>query len=330
MSAAASKPVRVLFVEDAFDQALLVKSFLQSDGRYEVVHIQDGDQAVKLLHDEEWDMVITDLNLPGMDGFDVIRVAQETHPEIPVLATTGYTGTAYQEQAFRAGATDLMDKPLDREEFLSRVENLLGARARAGSPTSVLAVGGLVGDVEMGCAGALLEARKTRKEVLIVPLCTDETTDPEAALRGARAAAEMLGARIYVEEAAMQDTRSRVSLVELAVRELDPGTVYLPAMDEDHPARREAFRIAKAATTQVPRVLGYQTATTGLDFRPTAFQDVGEHMIQKMESLAAYQAAGAGRPDLSPRMAQAYARYWGRFHQFGEHEAFEVIREEGW
>jgi len=116
--------------------------------------------------------------------------------------------------------------------------------------------------------------------------------------------------------------------VELAVRDLGPGTVYVPAMDEDHPARREAFRIAKAATTGVPRVLGYQTATTGLDFKPTVFEDVSEFMVMKMESLAAYQAAGAGRLDLTPRMAQAYARYWGRFRKFVEVEAFEVIRDE--
>ena len=49
-------------------------------------------------------------------------------------------------------------------------------------------------------------------------------------------------------------------------------------------------------------------------------------MVMKMAALAAYQAAGAGRLDLAPRMAQAYARYWGRFHNFTEVEAFEILR----
>ena len=47
---------------------------------------------------------------------------------------------------------------------------------------------------------------------------------------------------------------------------------------------------------------------------------------RKMEALSAYQTAGLYRPDLSPRMAQAYAHYWGRFERFGEVEAFEVVR----
>jgi CheY-like chemotaxis protein/LmbE family N-acetylglucosaminyl deacetylase len=322
-----SRSLRVLFAEDAFDQSLMVRSFLRDAGGYEVVHCQDGDHAVRLLESEPWDLVVTDLNLPGKDGFEVIRVATRRHPDIPVLAITGYTSASYQEQAFRAGATDLLHKPLEKAEFLDRLDQLLGARSSAREATGILAIGGLMGDVEMGCGGTLLGAREPGREILIVPLCFQEGEDTDVALAGARAAAELLGAQLLVEREAMRDTRGRVSLVELAVRDLDPGTVYLPAMDESHPARREAFRIGKAATTEVPRVLGYQTATTGLDFRPTRFEDVARQMVLKMEALAAYQTAGAGRLDLAPRMAQAYARYWGRFQQFGEHEAFEVIRE---
>ncbi len=50
-------------------------------------------------------------------------------------------------------------------------------------------------------------------------------------------------------------------------------------------------------------------------------------MVGKMEALAAYQESGAGRMDLAPRMAQAYARYWGRLQDFQEVEPFEVVRD---
>jgi len=69
--------LRVLYAEDAFDQALLVRSFLQSAGNYEVVHVQDGDQAVRRIGDEDWDLLVSDLNLPGTDGFDVIRAFRD-------------------------------------------------------------------------------------------------------------------------------------------------------------------------------------------------------------------------------------------------------------
>ncbi len=321
---------RILVVEDAFDQALLVKSFLQSQTGYEVVHSQDGDQAVSLLESQEWDLLVCDLNLPGTDGYQVIARAKAQDPGLPVLATTGYTARTYHEQAYRAGAEDLLVKPLDRAEFLGRVAQLMGggAAATTGGGGSILAVGGLVGDAEMGCGGTLLAARAQGKDVMIVPLCSDDLDNRGAGLRGAKAAAAVLGVDVLLEEAAMGDTRGRVSLVELAVRDLAPDEVYLPAMDEDHPARREAFRITKAATVGVPRVLGYQTATTGVGFQPTVFRDVAGQMLRKMEALAAYQAAGAGRMDLTARMAQAYARFWGRFQEFGEVEAFEVIRDE--
>jgi hypothetical protein len=74
-------------------------------------------------------------------------------------------------------------------------------------------------------------------------------------------------------------------------------------------------------------VLAYETATTGLAFTPSIFNDVHAEMVIKMEALAAYQAVGAPRVDLRPRMAQAYARYWGRFRDFTEVEAFQQVRD---
>lgn len=322
-----STPIRVLFVEDAFDQALVVKAFLSSAGGFEVTHAQDGDTAAGLLREQEWGLFITDLNLPGMDGFDLIRICREVHPGTPVMATTGYTGAHYQEEAFRAGASDLMTKPLDKDEFLHRVEKLLGQRgASAAKGASILAIGGLVGDAEMGCGGCLVEWATQGKTVYVLPLCGDDRDPSDAGLRGARAAAAILGVHAVIDEAAMEDTNRRVGLVEQLVHECNPEVMYVPAMDDEHPARREAFRIAKAASGNVPVVLGYQTATTGLDFRPVRYVDIAHEMMLKMEALAAYQEAGVGRLDLGPRLAQAYARYWGRFNKFTDVEAFEILK----
>lgn len=326
MSAGPPQPLRVLYVEDAFDQALLVKAILQSSGDFQVTHAQDGEYAAALARDQEWDLLITDLNLPGLDGFELCRIVKQVHPELPVLAITGYTGAHYQEQAFRAGATELLTKPIDKDELLSKVQELTGATAGASSRNNILAVGGLVGDVEMGCGGSLIRHRQEGGTVTIMPLCRDELDPTGAGLDAARNAAQALGAHLILDDVALDDTQRRMALVERVVRDLAAEIVYLPALDDGHPARREAFRITKACTTTVPRVLGYQTATTGLDFRPTLFEDVSDVLMDKMELLTSYQAAGAHRQDLAPRLAQAYARYWGRLERFSEVEAFEVIR----
>lgn len=327
MSAASGEDaVRVLFVEDAFDQALLVKAFLQSaPGNFQVTHSQDGDHAAALLRDKEWALLITDLNLPGIDGFELCRVARNVRPSMPILAVTGYTGAHYQEEAFRAGATELMMKPLDKEDFVRKVTELTGT-ASASSQMVIVAVGGLVGDAEMGCGGMLLKHRQAGADVVIVPLCRDDMDPTDSGLEAAHRAARRLGARLMVDELAMEDTQRRVALLQRVARDLRPQIAYVPAMDDDHPSRREAFRIAKAAFASIPTLLGYQTATTGLEFRPNRREDVAEQMMEKMEALTEYQGTTVSRMDLAPRLAQAYARYWGRYERFGEVEAFEVVR----
>lgn len=324
MSVDTPKAIRVLYVEDAFDQALLVKAFLQSSGAFQVVHAQDGDYAARLVKEEEWDLLVTDLNLPGLDGFELCRLAKAAQPALPVLAVTGYTGAHYQEQAFRAGATDLLTKPLNKEEFVAKVAELTGLGHQVGR-THILAVGGLVGDAEMGCGGSLLHHQKDRADIHIVPLCRDELDPTGLGLDGARRAAAAMGAHLVLDDVALDDTQRRTALLERLIRDLRPQVVYIPAMDDVHPSRREAFRIGKLATGQVSTVLGYQTATTGMDFRPTRFREVGDVMMEKLEALTAYQEVGLSRPDLAPRMAQAYARYWGRLERFTEVEAFETV-----
>jgi hypothetical protein len=101
----------------------------------------------------------------------------------------------------------------------------------------------------------------------------------------------------------------------------------MPAPDDRDPSRRQAAEMAMEAAVEVPTALAYETATTGLDFTPSRFNDVRAEMVLKLEALAAYQAVGASRVDLRPRMAQAYARYWGRFKEFTEVEAFEKVEE---
>jgi len=126
LTSTSSEKVRVLLVEDAIDHALLVQAFLAGLPGAAVTHSQDGDQALRLLESERWDLVVADLNVPGADGFEVIRAAKAVDRHRPVLATTGYTQEHYWDQAFRAGADQVMVKPLEREDFLNRVRTLLG------------------------------------------------------------------------------------------------------------------------------------------------------------------------------------------------------------
>lgn len=318
---------RVLYVEDAFDQALLVKAFFNALPGFTVVHVQDGDRALERLESESWDLIVTDLNLPGADGFTIIRRARALYPEIPILVTTGYTQAHYEEQSLRAGADQVMIKPLTQNDFVSRVWAMIEKEEvfEADDDTVVLALEGRFGDAEMGCGGSLLRALENDAKVVVVPILSDEDTTSPMELKAASISADMLGVELRVDRPLFGDMKAQKDLIERTMNELRPSTVYIPAPDDRDRSRREASTIGRAAAVEVETVFGYETATTGLDFTPSHFVDIRAQMVMKMEALAAYQSLGAPRTDLRPRMAQAYARYWGRFRDFNEVEAFEQV-----
>ena len=132
---------------------------------------------------------------------------------------------------------------------------------------------------------------------------------------------------LRVDRTLFGDREGQKDLIERTLNELRPTAVFMPAKDDRDPSRRDAALLTDQIATEIGTVLAYETATTGLGFTPSRFQDIRAEMVLKMEALAAYQALGAPRADLRPRMAQAYARYWGRFRDFAEVEAFEQVRD---
>lgn len=327
MSQETTSSPRVLYVEDAIDQALLVKAFFNTMPGYQVTHAQDGETALRLISEKHWSLLVTDLNLPGADGFALIRAFRAKFQRTPILVTTGYTQPEYEEQALRTGADQVLIKPLNQEDFVARVRAMI---ARAGREENdgenvVLAIEGRLGDVEMGCGGTLMAEVAKGHTVVVLPICrsADDVTPEE--LKGAAIAADILGVEFRVDRTLFGNADGQRDLIERTLTELRPTTVFMPAPDDRDPSRREAARVAEETTADVQTVLAYETATTGLDFSPSRFHDVRAEMVLKLEALAAYQAVGAARVDLRPRMAQAYARYWGRFQDFTEVEAFEAV-----
>jgi DNA-binding response OmpR family regulator len=320
---------RVLYVEDAFDQALLVKAFFKELPDFELTHAQDGDQALKLIESEKWDMLVTDLNLPGAYGFSIIRKLRSISEDVPILVTTGYTQAQYEEQALRAGADQVMIKPLSPDEFVSRVRSMIRPNETDVSDESgVLAIEGRLGDAEMGCGGAMMKAVDEGRQVVVVPVLSEPDDASSEELKAASIAAAVLGIELRADRTRFGDRDAQRQILQGALDELRPKTVYIPAPDDRDLSRRQASEIGRASTAGVENVLGYETATTGLEFTPGEFVDVHKQMVVKMEALATYQSVGAPRVDLRPRMAQAYARYWGRFMEFTEVEAFEKVKGE--
>lgn len=315
-------PARILLVEDAVDQALLVQILLRKAGNFVTTHCQDGNRALELLDSESFDLVITDLNLPASDGLDLIRHVKATQPHIPVLVTTGYTDPDYAYHAYQAGAEEVILKPVDRDQLLRTVRNALGSGPGSDNGGGVLAVGARPGDVEAGSAGTLVAHRERGEPVSILLLIR-----PDGAMEDmARTSADVLGARLILPEISREagDTAAVQDFLQGIVDELRPHAAYIPAAEEDAQDRRDAHHLALTTLGEVPNVVTYPTATIGLEFRPNRFVHLGKLMSRKREILSVYRESG--RRDLTGGFAEASARYWGRLAEFSEVEPLEVLR----
>lgn len=329
MTPSESSPIfKVLLVEDAPDQAYLLSALVKRAGPFEVTLAQDGVMALELARARDFDLVITDLNLPGLDGFDLTREVKRLNPALPVLAATGYTNPAYVEGAYRAGADALLMKPLDADDLAARLRELLPAwEAEGGRPPAVFALGARPGDVEFGCGGSLAAHRAAGHDVLVFVLASGKEAEG-LGLEQARSAAETLDVRIIVADAtrAGTDITEQHLLLERLVRDLEPRWAYVPTLGDDDARRREAHRLSRTAVGDVPTILAYASPTATLDFRPEAFRDVTRWMDDKLACLGAFAGRPESRADLTTEFVDAHALYWGRFKGFTRVEPFELLK----
>jgi CheY-like chemotaxis protein len=323
---------RILLVEDNLTDAILLRTLLEDEEDVRVTLAQDGIRGCQLAENQKWGLVVTDINLPGRDGIDVIQAVKASQPDTPIVATSAYSAPAYTESAFRNGANEVLTKPIDRDELLRTVRDLLEVKARADSvPGRILALGAFPGDVEVGCGGLLLKHVQNGDRTCIMACSLGVGgQDTEERRLEAQRAANVLGAELALPEdhpTDLPDLDRMVIRIKDLVHELEPDVVYAPSANDVRESRLAVYKAAEIAAESTRGFCCYQAATTTLDFRPTIFEDVSEFLDQKMAALSHYEGQVKGRPHLDPELARATARYWGRFVGYGEVEPLEVVRQ---
>jgi sigma-B regulation protein RsbU (phosphoserine phosphatase) len=113
----------ILVVDDTEFNRTLISAMLRQAGFRRIEHAVDGIDALQKICDELPDLVILDIVMPGMDGFEVCRNlrADPRFSDLPVLVQTALSNTEDRNKAFQLGTTDLITKPIDRNELLARV-----------------------------------------------------------------------------------------------------------------------------------------------------------------------------------------------------------------
>ena len=116
----------ILVIEDNEVNMKLVKSLLKMD-QYKVLEAPDAETGMKLLQEKKPDLILMDIQLPGMDGLTATKIikADPDMKDIPVVAFTSFAMDGDEKKAFKAGCVGYITKPLDTQNFLTTLEKFL-------------------------------------------------------------------------------------------------------------------------------------------------------------------------------------------------------------
>jgi excisionase family DNA binding protein len=119
---------RILLVDDEESIRKLLSRMLESS--YDVESAADGDAAIRLLRQPgtHYDLLISDLNMPDMDGLTLIREAQRINPTLAAIVITGYSTESSAIEALNLGVTGYLTKPFGTTQVLAAAAKALGAR----------------------------------------------------------------------------------------------------------------------------------------------------------------------------------------------------------
>lgn len=115
---------KILVVEDDKDLNKTVCSFLNHSG-YEAVGCLSANEAFDALYETVFDLIISDIMMPGTDGFEFARTVRTQNENIPILFMTARDDMASKQRGFRIGVDDYMVKPIDLDELFLRIGALL-------------------------------------------------------------------------------------------------------------------------------------------------------------------------------------------------------------
>ena len=137
---------KILVVDDNLDVIKMVGLMLQTRG-YDIIAAQSGTQALARARSDNPDLMILDIMMPDMDGYEVCKRlrADPTTANLPILMFTAKSGTSDKVAGFQAGADDFLTKPIHPDELVSRVETALMRSARRAAKEPVTQRAKIVG-----------------------------------------------------------------------------------------------------------------------------------------------------------------------------------------
>jgi len=117
---------RILIVEDQEDNRRIMRDLLSASG-YELIEAKDGEEGLELAEKEIPDLILMDIQLPGLDGYEVTRriKAKFDLGHIPIIAVTSYALSGDDQKAYAAGCDGYVTKPFSPRQLLAKIREFL-------------------------------------------------------------------------------------------------------------------------------------------------------------------------------------------------------------
>ncbi len=112
--------VRVMIIEDDEEMRSLLRDFFEEEG-FETDSVDNGVDALEKLSGDHFDLVITDIRMPGLTGLDILPTIRKLSPEIPIIVMTAYGSDDVRHRSLERGATIYLEKPI----HLSRLRTVI-------------------------------------------------------------------------------------------------------------------------------------------------------------------------------------------------------------
>lgn len=113
----------ILLADDERDIRTSIQMILEYRNQYRVVMAADGEEAIEKIAEGNFDLVLLDIKMPGMDGLKVLQRIREMQPDLPVVMISGHGTIETAVEATKLGAYDFLQKPLDKDRMLIAVRN---------------------------------------------------------------------------------------------------------------------------------------------------------------------------------------------------------------
>ena len=115
---------KILVAEDNDSNYILMTYILKKYYQYD--RAQTGEEAVKMVEEGQYDIVLMDIKMPVMDGLEATKKIKEAHPDLPIVALTANAFDSDRQLAFDAGCNDFLSKPVSSEACLKTIRKFTG------------------------------------------------------------------------------------------------------------------------------------------------------------------------------------------------------------